>query len=216
MLALFLLLLAQFTVPSHTGALAASGGGGGKTQIFTDSFPYAGGDLVANAGGNWTYTLGTSVFYVDSPNASIYNLNAGTGIAEWTGTGYGTASANQYTTGTYLYVGAAETGIAVRVSGSSAYFADCKDLGCKIVKIVSGTPTELTTYGSTLSNGAVVEFDVTGTAPAVLTVYVNGASYSSYTDSSSPLTTGSWGVVSYYGGSSPGGTELSNVKGGNL
>jgi hypothetical protein len=196
------------------GVGGGSGGGGGKTQIFTNSFPYAtgGGDLVTQSGGDWVAAYGTSAFFLNA-NA-IYN-NSYPAIVSWGGAG-GTATTNQGTKITFSVVAGSETGPAVRVASGNAYFADCYSGGCKIVKIVGGTQTGLTSFGAALSTGAVVELDATGTSSTVLTLYVNGTSYATYTDTSSPLTTGTWGITSVYGGSSPGNTGVTNATGYNL
>jgi len=109
-----------------------------------------------------------------------------------------------------------ECGPAVRVSGSgttpSGYFGVWNDNGDNtghwvIGKIVSGgSPTLLVNTGATLAaNPGAILLTASGTSSTVLTLYAAGVQVATYTDSSSPLTTGSAGLFSSSGTGDPGG-----------
>jgi hypothetical protein len=194
--------------------------GGGKTQLFTESFAYTTNtDLVADAPTNWAYTVSGTAFEVIGN--TIYAWQAGVGgntgqpgFAKWIGAG--TFNANQYVTATFPSITNVEMGPVVRISGTSGYVADCYSGGCRITKDVSGAVTNLTSFGAAIANGSAIELDASGASSTVLTLLVNGTSYQTVTDSSSPLTTGTVGIANVYLSSNAGDTNISNVKGGNL
>lgn len=190
---------------------------GGATQVFTDSFSYSHGDLVTVSGGNWAYTTGAT-FLVTSPYLEP-NQGIKFAFARWSGTG--TPNTNQYATAHYFALGAGVFAPAVRVSTSgpnTGYAAACTSAGCFIVKIVAGAQTNLTSTGPSIATGDTIEIDATGTASTVLTIKRTHSgtttTYQTVTDSSSPITTGAWGVGGY--GPAGSGTFVDNVTGGNL
>jgi hypothetical protein len=208
-------LFAQFVSGGSRRAIVSSGGG--PTQVFSDSFSYSNGDLVVVSGGNWTYTTGAK-FLVTSPFV-IPNQDTAYAFARWSGTG--TPTTNQYSTVHYSALSVAILGPAVRVptSGSNTgYSAACTASGCFIVKLINGTITSLTSTGAPIAIGDTIELDATGTTPTVLTIKLTHSgitsAYQTATDSSSPLTTGTWGIGGR--GFASDGMYSNNVTGGNL
>jgi hypothetical protein len=170
---------------------------------FSDSFSYSAGDLVAVSGGNWTYATGGN-FQVGMVAAHTVSGNAGAvhpNLAYWSGAG-GPAPANQSTAMTFTAVAPSpqQLGPAVRVSGTSGYFADIYASGYRIVKVVSGTETYLTSFTGSPTAGDVFNLTASGTASTVLTLYRNGSPVATDTDSASPITTGTWGIWAYASG----------------
>jgi hypothetical protein len=200
-LAILALILA---VPAHSQILAPilykqtiSAG-----STYTDSFPYSAGDLVAVSGGNWTYPSGSStVFSVVSSGSVKTYQSTGWMLAHWSGAGSFTPS--QYSTTTLSTVGDGYLGPAVLVSGSATtgYMVECDPgTGIFIDKIVAGSKTTIATETATLPvSGGVVELEVVVTSSAALTVKYNGIVISAltYTDSSSPILTGTPGIGGY-------------------
>lgn len=171
---------------------------------FSDSFPYANGDLTSVSGGNWTNAASVSTeLYVSSnivaPSTSS-NCASAYCFVVWTGGG-GPAPANQSTQVTFTGISADLLGPAVRttISSQTGYAGLCTNgFGavptCAIEKLVNGTFTNLTGQGATISATSTVKLTVSGTSSTLLTLYVNGSSYLTYTDSSSPITSGTWGL----------------------
>jgi hypothetical protein len=85
--------------------------------------------------------------------------------------------------------------------------------------MVSGVQTDLTSQGDPLAVGDTIEIDAVGTSSTVLTLKLTRAgvtsTYQSVTDTTSPLTTGTWGVGGY-GMASDGGPYTDHMTGGNL
>lgn len=194
-----------------------------RTQLYTESFAYPNAtDLVADAPTSWAYTNVGVAFEVKGNLAFAWKVgppeagNAPPGFAKWIGAG--TFAINQYSAVTLQTPGGVAIGPAVRISGTSGYGLGCQSSGCKIVKVVNGSATEVTQFGShtSLVSGDVVELDATGTTPTILRVYVNGALDATYTDSSSTLSAGLAGIYNHYSSSNSGDTSFSNITGGNL
>lgn len=185
---------------------------------FNDSFPYPNGNLNTVSGGNWTNDNSATVqLYVSSNivSGSTSNNCPTYCFVRWTGGG-GPAPANQSTQVTFTGISSALLGPAVRVDttgASTGYAALCYDNGtiqCSLGKLVNGTLTSLAAPGTAISPTSTVKLTVSGTSPAVLTVYVNGTVYTSYSDSSSPITSGDWGLGNYL---TNGDTHISNATG---
>lgn len=192
---------------------------------YADYFPYSAGDLVSVSSGNWSYqTSGSSEFSVTtgSPNTVALHMggscSSGFCFARWTGAG-GTAPANQSASVTYTGISSDAIGPAVRVDTGGAttgYAAVCTDAvsgvpHCWIDKVVSGTVTTLTsTSGSAIPATSTVKLTASGTSSTALTLYVNGSSYQTYTDSSSPITSGTGGIG---GAGNNGNVHISNATG---
>jgi hypothetical protein len=85
MLALILLLFAQFTVPTHTGALA-SGGGSPCALPFTDSFTGTG----ALGSPCWTQTTAGGYVNMVMSSGTVTSASAGRSMALETGSGTAT------------------------------------------------------------------------------------------------------------------------------
>lgn len=196
---------------------------------FSDSFPYASGNLTSVDGGNWANNSSVSTLlfvHTGSPNSvgpsntSSCSAGAGNGcFVRWTGAG-GTAPASQSTQVTYTAFYFQALGPAVRVSSTAqtGYAAYCSGgasgdfPACALVKVVNGTATTLVGTGSTFPTGATVKLTASGTTTTSLTLTVNGATYATYTDSSSPITSGTWGLLSNGQGTSRT-TAISNATG---
>lgn len=180
---------------------------------WSDSFPYSTGNLTTVAGGNWTNdSTYATAFYVNANSPSIVSISNSSScsgsaqmcLSRWTGSG-GTAPANQSTSVTYAGISSNYgPGPAVRIDTGGAntgYGAICSDVVtgtpyCFIVKVVAGTVTYLTaTEGAAVPSTATVKLTVTGTSSTVLTLYVNGSVYQTYTDTSSPITSGTGGII---------------------
>jgi hypothetical protein len=212
-------LFAQF-IGGGSRRVSYAASGGGATQVFSDSFAYSStGDLVTISGGNWTYTAGAKFLNYVSPYIEPNETSGGWAYAYWSGAG--TPNANQYATVRYAGLALGVFGPAVRVSTAgpdTGYGAACKSAGCQIVKMVNGVQTDLTTTGISIAVGDTIELDAAGTTPTVLTIkLIHGgvtSTYQTVTDSSSPLTTGTWGIGGY--SLAGGGTYGDNVTGGNL
>lgn len=194
-----------------------------KAQVYTESFAYTTGtDLVTDAPAKWKYNTSGMGFQVK--NNALYSWIASPdgsstypGVARYIGVG--TINVNQYATATYNTVGSVNLGPAVRISGKSWYDAYCQATNstCGIDKFVNGVATpNIATCSKTAHAGDIVEIDASGSNPTVLTLYYNGAVCTTYTDSSSPLTSGTTGISNSYGSSNSGDTSLGNVIGGNL
>lgn len=188
---------------------------------FSDSFPYSDGNLNSVSGGNWTNdSAGSIQLYVSSHIVATSTSNNCPNLCftRWTGTG-GTAPSSQSTQVTYTGMSSSELGPAVRVDTGGAntgYGAVCyfditysKDV-CQIWKVVAGTTTLLADPGTTVSTTSTVKLTASGTSPTTLTLYVNGTSYATYSDSSSPITSGTGGLANYLNN---GNTHISNATG---
>jgi len=83
-----------------------------------------------------------------------------------------------------------------------------------VYKVVNGTATQLgSTISNTLANGDTIRFEATGTTTTSLVVKRNGSQLgSTFTDSSSPHTSGQVGI----GGSRPSGIRMASWSGGDL
>ena len=210
------------SVLTSTYTITPAQSGGAIGQAFSDTFQYAAGDLATNSGGNWTYNGGAAMYiqgnsYGITPNATDGQYH----VLRWSGAG--TPNANQYATMVFTRWDGGVLGPAVRVSTSGAstgYSLACSPSGgaCAISKTVAGSQNNLTSYGALISLGDIVELDVTGTTTTVLTVYVTHAGtktqYLTYTDTNSPILTGTWGMGAYGGNGN--GTFASSETGGNL
>lgn len=182
---------------------------------FSDSFPYSDGDLTSVSGRNWTNDSSASTQLYVSSNivaGSVSNNCTSFCFVRWTGSG-GPAPVSQSTQTTFTGMSSAYLGPAVRVSTSGAqtgYAALCSADACELIKMVAGTETTLVGMGSTISATSTVKLTASGTSPTALTVYVNGSTYETYSDSSSPLTSGDWGLGN---GLTNADTHISNATG---
>ena len=187
---------------------------------FKDNFLYSNGDLTSVSGGNWTNaaSVGTELYV----SANIVSISTSSTCATtypcyvvWTGGG-GPAPANQSTQVTFTGISSDFLGPAVRTSTASqtGYAALCTttygSAQCAIYKNANSTITALTAEGSTISTTSTVKLSVSGANPASLTLYVNGASYLTYSDSTSPIASGSWGLADV---NSNGDTHISQAVG---
>lgn len=145
-----------------------------STQLLTDSFPYANGNLhTANA--NWVFQTG--VFTVSSNKV----FSSTTGFAYRTDT---TWQADQYSEVTAVVATSSATqncGPAVRVSTSAdnAYCIQFANNLFQISKCVAGTFTPLATSGSFPVTGDVIRLQVVGN---VLTCFKNGTAVTGLTN----------------------------------
>jgi len=185
---------------------------------FSDSFPYANGDLTSVSGGNWTNAaaLSTELYVSSNIVSSSTSSSCGTYcFVVWTGGG-GPAPANQSTQVTFTGISSDFLGPAVLTTTASqtGYAALCTttygSAQCELVKMVSGTETTLVAAGATISTTSTVKLTASVSTSTTLTIYVNGASYETYTDSSSPITSGTWGLGD---AGTSGDTHISNATG---
>ena len=152
------------------------------TQV-TDNFNRADGSL----GANWTVT-GTATWSVVSNKAQT------TTVAGYTNASYtGSAFANdQYAQARIIaFTGGGKAGVGVRMNSvnTDGYFCESTGAAAQMIKIVSGSQSNLVTLSVFPGAGDTIKIGVIGTA---VTCYNNGAPIGSVTDSS--LTTGSAGI----------------------
>lgn len=83
----------------------------------------------------------------------------------------------------------------------------------EIYKTTTGTPSIMgASFTAALTNGDVVRFQATGGATTTLVVKINGTTVGTRTDSTSPFTSGQFGI----GGTKPSGIRASAATGGDL
>jgi len=199
------LLLASYAASPQMSTFAQASYSGSINPYygFTENFPWGDGDLTSRSAGIWqTNNWVRAELYVTS---HIVATSTGSTcpnycFVRWNGPG-GWPPANQSTQVTFIGIGTSFLGPAVRVDilgTQTGYAALCSTTygspACEIVKVVDGTYSALTSAGSTITTNSLVKLTVTGTNSTVLTVYVNGSSYLTYTDTSSPITSGTWGL----------------------
>lgn len=157
MLGLILLLFAQFTVPMHSGARAASGGS--CTLPFSDSFAGTG------ALGSPCWTQSSAAGYVAMVMASgkVTSASAGSSLAFETGTGTATTQSIQ---AAFTYAGSGHSGMAVHADVATQNMYVWNNLDAQVYAENAGTYTLLgTTTGTvgTPTSGDVLKFSVSGT-----------------------------------------------------
>ena len=103
--------------------------------------------------------------------------------------------------------------VAVRMASAveTFYSFSCLNGTKRIDKYVAGTATMVASTVSACAVNDVIELDAVGSSTVYLTAIVNGSSVLTYTDASSPLTTGEPGVGIWTSGDS-----LANWMGGSL
>ena len=191
LLAITAILCGQIPVP-----IVCNVGITGPTQIASDNFnSYSNGDLTTVSGGKWT--AGSGNFDVLSHQVQSNYTSTFTNLARWTGAG--SFNDNQYSRLTIIaFSGSWQSmGPAVRVNsglstGYVTYWTGTNTVG--LGKLVSGSWTTLNDTCGTVVVNDVIELDVTGSSTSVLTVKKNGATLCTYSDSSSPITTGTPGL----------------------
>lgn len=201
------------------GGKAGFGGGAVSvcTNVFSDSFPYGNGNLQTVSTGNWS-TTDTPAFgplIVFSSHVQS-NQNSGDALTLWSGAGSFTT--NQCSSITFSSVGTDFIGPTVRSTSGGSSFTDtfysigCNNAGCSIGKVVAGVPTSLTSSTGTISPGDVIQLSAVGTSPVLLTMKQNGTILQTYSDSSSPITTGVPGLNNFGAAED---SAISNATGGN-
>lgn len=160
------------------------------TISLSDNFnSYSDGSLPTT---NWITISGVS-----QPVVSSQQLKGATGVRA--GAYYNTSvAANQYSQATIV---TANNGacVAVRIqTGAQSFYKFCSSGGTyQLSKVVAGTITQLGSNYSGDANGNVIKLTASGTSSTLLTPYVNGVPQTTYTDSSSPFTSGYVGVSFY-------------------
>jgi hypothetical protein len=187
----------------------------------TDAFTAASDAALQTYSSNWTINMGG--FNVSAASDYVQSDTGDYSAAHWNAD---TFSADQYA---QVKVSLRATssdwvGPAVRAAASGGTFygvfasTNYGDPQVFLSKLVSGSVTDLASVGLTLTAGDVIRLEVTGTAPATLTVKRNGTAITGLTsisDSSSPLTAGYAGFCCY---AEPGDTAtwMDDFEGGNL
>ena len=176
----------------------------GHITVASDNFVRANAGTL---GGNWSIALGS---YAINTNRAE-GVDSGYNDAVWTANAFANDQYSTYivATGSTAYLGPI---VRFNAGSNSGYFGLYGPGGDNyIVKRVSGSDTNLATNGSgtAYATGDTLELDVVGNT---LTFKRNGTTLLTYTDSSSPITSGSAGIT----GSSAGGTYCSYWEGGNL
>lgn len=179
----------------------------------TDTFTGTNGATLQTYSANWT----------DQTHPAKIQNNGVQGDASSYSTAFWSAdvfNADQYSQAIYL---SGTCGVVVRASGSDDfYMLDCNDSGgttSRIYKHTSGGFTQIgSDLGVTWSNGNGMKLDATGTGTVTLKAYKDtGGGYaqvgSDCVDASSPLNSGSAGVMALTAG---GAATLDNWEGGNI
>jgi hypothetical protein len=207
-----------------------------RTQIATDPFTgtLANWALIdAWAAGNNTISSGLEGAG-GSGGAGMNTACTDSGSMYWSGTGSFTADqyASAVITGWDFQSTSYVAAVLCRASGTTTqnssqpglqnFYAAvvCDDQGsgsghtCAIVKVVNGSASTLgATVNLTYTNGDTVEMECTGSSTVTLNFFQNGVSQFTRTDSSSPITSGSPGIMLSGGGI---GVRASSWEGGNV
>jgi hypothetical protein len=195
--------------------------------VVTDNFTYSTGNLQTVSSGRWSDRDSTADPVVTSSGTVWFQFSAAEGTAVDTSVSPGADQYGQATlTGMGSTGGTGYIGIALRHDANSNssrtfYAAMCiwinaTTLSIAIGKYASGAWTYLVSFtNKTWTDGDILKFSATGTSSTVLTVYRNGTSILSATDSSSPYTSGSIGLYGR-GGSSTLGFFLDSWEGGDV
>lgn len=92
-------------------------------------------------------------------------------------------------------------GVGVRMNGGDGYVFISDGVSgaghTEIGKWVGGSYTALIGVATTVANGDVLKLAVSGSSPAALTAYKNGASVGTFNDSTSPIASGQPGMDSF-------------------
>lgn len=92
-------------------------------------------------------------------------------------------------------------GVGVRMSGGNGYVVITDGASgaghTEFGKYTGGTYATLAGIATTFANGDVLKLGVAGASPAVLTAYKNGVSVGTFSDSTSPITSGQPGLDSF-------------------
>ncbi len=174
------------------GGSGGSGGGSGGSSPLPDGFTDANSTSLTTHNSNWSVNGGFAI-----NTNSVYSNNSNTtSLARWTGD---TFNNNQYA---QVTISAAQTsglyiGVAVRVQSGgelNAYGAYTDSSAVKIMKWISGTPTELYS-GTAFGQGDVLRLEISGTT---LTLKQNGSTITTVTVSN--FSSGSPGLSGYGSG----------------
>lgn len=81
------------------------------------------------------------------------------------------------------------------IAANTGYFAVAYATGIQLYKVVADSYSQLgSTYSGTISLNDIISLRATGTSPTALTVYQNGVSRITASDSASPITSGGDGA----------------------
>ncbi len=166
---------------------------------FNDDFNRADASTL---GSNWVTMSGKLDIRIVTNQAAGPSGTSTDGVAYLAGSA-GTFGADQSAEATVsgMSGGANYCGVGVRMGASTGYVFITDGVSgitdTEIGKYVGGVYSALTGVTTTVADGDVIKISVSGTSTAVLTAYKNGVVVGTYSDSSSPHTSGQPGLDSY-------------------
>lgn len=200
----------MFTTRISIALLLFCGAVFAQTPVATDNFTRS-NESPLSGGGNWTACV-SGVAGINLTSNQATGAESASGCRMYNGASF---SADQYAKITFAAVASGNyLGLSLRGDGAGNYYDVAADNGVAFIrKASSGSPSTLTSVSQVFIAGDILYLEVVGSSPAVLTLKLNGTTIGTYSDSSSPFTTGKPGLASYNNSAT---TTASFWEGGNI
>ena len=156
------------------------------SPVFTDAFTGTNETALSTYDAGWTTAAGTPII-----QSNELEPNGGSGCKAYRNTG--TYSNDQYAQGvvTNAWLSSQYPGLSVRASGDDATYTAYS------FNVNSESGSDLTSGSWSPSVGDEVRIEVTGSSPAVISLYLNDTLVDDYSDASSPIASGRPGIAWY-------------------